>query len=213
MRVFFQIGANDGRDNFNLMVREESPDMVVLVEPNALMIKSLENSYKGVNNVHIFNRAIFYKDDEIVKLVIPASGGVYGTVASNGITYSDNHFSLLPMNGWGKMADMHTISAKTATFDSICDRLNIRDIEYLQIDTEGFDTEIIMMLDLAKYSIRKIMFEKWTFQPEEFTKFNSEIADRLGTNGIKMALDKLVNHGYRISDINGDFLAEKVPVA
>lgn len=48
------------------------------------------------------------------------------------------------------------------------------DIVILQIDTEGFDTEIIKMIDLSKYTINRIRFEKWGFKTECFTDYHNE---------------------------------------
>ena len=34
MKTFVQIGTNDGNDEFNEIVKEENPDLIILVEPN-----------------------------------------------------------------------------------------------------------------------------------------------------------------------------------
>lgn len=42
MKVFFQIGTNDGNDDFRQMVNKEKPDLVILVEPNPDLIKHIK---------------------------------------------------------------------------------------------------------------------------------------------------------------------------
>jgi len=206
-RIFFQIGTNNGDDLFRNKVKEINPDMVILVEPNQTLINEINENYKDVKNVYIYNNAIYYNNDEIVELYIPAKNGIIGSIADNGHAYCDGNFSLLPMNDWGTKDDMVKFTAKTITFDEICKNHNITEIEYLQIDTEGFDTEIIKMIDLSKYKIKQIRFEKWVFSSECFTHYNNDIANELGINGMNFVMNKLKNNNYiinEISDKDGD---------
>jgi hypothetical protein len=127
-----------------------------------------------------------------------------GTMADNGIIYNNGHFSLLPMNDWGNKNDMVKITSKGITFDKICSIHGITNIDYLQIDTEGFDSEIIKMIDLSKYKINRIRFEKWSFNPENFTNHNEENAHELGINGMNNAINKLHQYNYTINDISDE---------
>ena len=60
MKVFFQIGTNDGNDNFRLICEKNKPDLIVLVEANIKHITSIEDKYRNMSNVHIINKAIYY---------------------------------------------------------------------------------------------------------------------------------------------------------
>jgi len=200
-RVYFQIGTNNGNDNFRRMVQRDKPDLTILVEPNTNLINQIKHNYQGIPNVHIFNNAIYYTNDETVELVIPSKHGVIGARADNGYIYTDVNFSLVPMNDWGKKDDMVKIAAKTITFDEICRVHNISEIEYLQMDTEGFDTEIIKMIDFSKYKIKTLRYEKWGFDTSCFTEYNNDRAASLGKNGMDQAKQKLLDHNYQLSDI------------
>jgi FkbM family methyltransferase len=201
-RVFFQIGTNDGNDLFRDLVIKENPDMVILVEPNKLLINEIKQNYSNIQNVYIYNNAIYYNDDEVIELYIPAKNGIMGTRADNGIVYDSGHFTLLPMNDWGNKNDMVKITSTGITFDKICSTHGITNIDYLQIDTEGFDCEIIKMIDLSKYKINRIRFEKWGFNTECFTDYNKDKADELGVNGMNNAVNKLKEYNYVINDIH-----------
>lgn len=201
-KVFFQIGTNNGNDMFRELVLKNMPDCIILVEPNEKLINEIKQNYSGIENVYIYSNAIYYNDDEIIELYTPGKNGIAGTRADNGIIYTDLHFSLLPMNDWGNKNDMVKITSKSITFDKICDIHSITNIDYLQIDTEGFDSEIIKMIDLSKYKINTIRFEKWGFKPERFTNYHNEKADDLGENGMNNAINKLIKHNYTIKDIN-----------
>jgi FkbM family methyltransferase len=200
-KVFFQIGTNNGNDMFRENVIKSEPDCVILVEPNEELIGEIKKNYNNIKNVYIYNNAIYYNDDETVELYIPAKNGIIGTRADNGIVYSDVHFSLLPMNDWGNKNDMVKIISKCITFDKICSIHNITNIDYLQIDTEGFDSEIIQMINLSKYKINQIRFEKWNFKPECFTNYHEEKSVQLGINGMNNCINKLKEHNYVINEI------------
>ena len=200
-KVYFQIGTNNGNDRFRDLVKQNKPSLIILVEPNPHLIPQIEQNYTGIANVVIYNKAIYYENDNDVELVIPSKNGVMGQRADNGIIYKTGHFSLLPMNDWGEKEDMVKINAKTITFDEICKLNNITKIEYLQIDTEGFDSEIIQMIDLTKYTIHAIRFEIWGFDTKDFTRYNNDIAERLGKNGLSQAITKLKNHNYTLTKI------------
>jgi hypothetical protein len=40
--VYFQIGTNDGADNFRNLVMQNNPDLVILVEPNIDLIDEIK---------------------------------------------------------------------------------------------------------------------------------------------------------------------------
>ena len=110
--------------------------------------------------MYIYNNALYYTNGEDITLYIPSKNDVFGARADNGLVYSDGHFSLVPMNDWGDKNDMVKILAKSITFDEICRRHNITNIEYLQIDTEGFDSEIIHLRTLKTPIFYKLIFVK-----------------------------------------------------
>jgi len=203
-KVYFQIGTNNGNDLFKQLVIKDKPDIIILVEPNEILISEIKQNYSNIENVFIYNNAIYYNDDEILELYIPAKNGILGTRADNNIIYGDVHFSLIPMNDWGNKNDMVKITSKSITFDKICSIHNITNIDYLQIDTEGFDTEIIKMIDLSKYNINKIRFEKWAFKTECFTDYHNEKSQELGINGMNAAINKLINYNYTLNDISDE---------
>ena len=222
MKVYFQIGTNNGNDNFKHLCIQNSPDLIILVEANPMHYNDIVNNYSSIKNVNIVNKAIYYENDQEVELYIPAKDGIYGQAAvqpSTSVvrTYAHGNFSLLPMQDWGEKKNMCTFKTQTITFDKICSDFNIKEIEYLQIDTEGFDSEIIRMIDMEKINIKQIRYEKWNFASEVFNEHNgnNEHIDpnKLGKNGMKLVKEKLEKYGYELKDIRDrygdDILATK----
>ena len=70
------------------------------------------------------------------------------------------------------------------------------------------------MLDLNKYNIKKIRYEKWGFSEDRFTKYNDKKKKELGINGMKLVKEKLLKNGYRLTDIRdedgNDIIAVKI---
>jgi FkbM family methyltransferase len=204
MNVYIQIGTNDGNDNFRKLVLETAPDLVILIEPNPALRPLIEQNYRGIPGVHILTRAIYYNDDTEVELYIPAIGGQEGTPASNGHIFTHVNYSLVPMNDWGNKADMCKIRARTISFDGLCTQFGITEIAYLQMDTEGFDSEIIRMIDFDKYCIRAIRYEKWGFDSKEFTKFSGDKYAQMGVAGMDYVRELLVGRGYVLTDVRDE---------
>lgn len=200
--IFFQIGTNNGNDVFRDKVKKDKPSLIILVEPNKSLISDIKNNYKDIDNVHIFNNAIYYKNNEDIELYIPKNKG-----------YGNGHFSLLPMNDWGEKDTMDKFVTKSITFDEICSQYDIQEIDFLQIDTEGFDSEIIKMIDFNKYNIKQIRFEKWGFDTSCFTRHHRELSNELGVNGMNASIEKLKIHNYSIDEIKdrsgNDIIATK----
>ena len=59
MKTFIQIGVWNGNDEFNKLVKQENPDLVILVEPNSEMNEQIEKNYSDVNSkIHLENTAM-----------------------------------------------------------------------------------------------------------------------------------------------------------
>ena len=69
------------------------------------------------------------------------------------------------------------------------------------MDTEGFDSEIIRMIDFAKYRIHALRYEKWGFSAKEFTKFNSDKSAQMGVAGMDYVRERLIELGYTLTDV------------
>jgi hypothetical protein len=139
-----------------------------------------------------------------VELYIPAQRGIEGTPGTNGHVFTHVNYSLVPMNDWGDKGDMCKIRAKTISFDSLCAQFGITEIAYLQMDTEGFDSEIIRMIDFTKYRIHALRYEKWGFEAKEFTKFSGDKSAQMGVAGMDYVRERLTELGYALNDVQDE---------
>lgn len=204
-KVFVQIGTYTGKDEFNKLVKKHAPSKVILVEPNKAMISRIENNYAGVNNVFLESVAITKTNKREVELVIPKNN-VKGR-SINGIRYKESHFSLLPMDDWGN--DFIRIVTPSMTFNELCEKYEINDIHYLQIDTEGYDAEIIKSIDFDKINIDALKYEIWKFPADCFKRHGAK-AELYGINGMEAAESLLKSLGYTLTQDKSNITAVKV---
>jgi glycosyltransferase involved in cell wall biosynthesis len=161
-----------------------------------------KQNYNNIENVHIYNNAIYYNDDEVIELYIAAKNGIIGTRADNGIIYDSGHFTLLPMNDWGNKNDMVKITSTGITFDKICSSHGITNIDYLQIDLEADMGTTISTLDkLDKEVMDNYKFAVVTFEHDIYRTSNYNTRAR--------SRDIFIKRGYYrvFDDINntGDY--------
>jgi hypothetical protein len=56
-------------------------------------------------------------------------------------------------------SDIEEVDVKIVVFNDLIEKYNISEIEYLFIDTEGYDYQIIKSIDFNKTKINKVKFE------------------------------------------------------
>lgn len=186
---YVQIGVKDGNDEFNQIARRDKPDRVILVEPNPEHIEAIKKNYSGIN-YFIENVAITATEQGTVKLGYPK-------IEDSG------KFSLIPMDSW---KDLIEIEAQSMTFKSLCEKYNVSHIRFLQIDTEGYDSEIIRSIDFRKIKIDIIKYEVWNHGADCFSKYG-EKAKEYGAEGVKIVEKMLSGMGYNFQRDKHDMIA------
>ena len=197
-KIFVQIGTNNGNDDFRNLCRQYKPSLIILVEPNSIHNDSIVTAYEGILAYHIENVAITTQAQNEVTLVIPKNRPKM---------YNTGNYSLLPMDDWGD--DFNKVVSKGITFSQLCENYGITEIEYLQIDTEGYDSEIIKSIDFSKVKINKIRYEKWGFPTDAFTRHGDK-GKEYGIAGMKAVHSLLVDLGYVLIEETSDILAIKI---
>ena len=156
---FIQIGAYDGKSNdpiFRYVTQYEWRG--VLVEAQKYAFDLLVKNYSGFNNLCFENLAIgksnlqfaFYK----IKDYIPGLPEWSKRVAS---FYPDiiAKNSLLPKDE----NIVEQITVECISFETLVEKYNIKNLDLLQVDAEGFDYEIIKMIDFNKIKPSIIHFD------------------------------------------------------
>lgn len=151
---FIQIGANDGKrfDPIFEIVTELNL-CGLAVEPVKEYFDELVENYKGTRVVPV-NNAIYNKNQQVT---------IYRAIANDKLPeWTRGVASLNPKHY--KKSGIDSINmieevAEGITFQTLIERYNVNNIDLLQIDTEGYDSEIIKMIPFEKNKPKIIHFE------------------------------------------------------
>ena len=171
---FIQIGANDGKTKDFLHKYVDKYKLKGLfIEPQKDVFEKLLSSYRHNEQVSFANIAIG-KEDGVKQLytVKPALRTEDNFFAVTGIaSFNKEVFETTVMKKVphlieyvsGDIEDYADIvDVKSLTFTNLIDLYKIRHIDYLQIDCEGYDFEIIKMINFDQIRPKVINFEsKW----------------------------------------------------
>lgn len=154
------IGANDGL-SFDDTFQEIHPNKVsgVVVEPSKKYFHLLKENLKGFSKLKFLNVAISNSNDRIKLYQLNENGIKKMPSWGKGLgSFSKNH--LLKFESIIE-DDIEVESVEGKTFCQLCTENLLFNVDYLQIDTEGFDAEIIKMIDFKNFSVKLLKFE-WT---------------------------------------------------
>ena len=161
---FVDIGAHDGISLSNTKFLEDIGWGGVCIEPHPNVYKKLIQNRK----CECFNCAL-WKEDTIVDF-LSLSGytemlsGIYNS-------YDKRHYSRIQgeLSSYGGQSEIIKIDAKK--FESIVTEKNI---DFLSIDTEGSELEILDTIDFNKFNIKVICIENNFFEKKFETFMNSK---------------------------------------
>lgn len=150
-----QIGSNKGNDDLSKYLKENHKqiDFGLFVEANPLHIGNLINCYSCYENVIVENVAIkvpSYNNDN-VKLYYHENDGPMYHIAS---LVKQHILVYYPPEG------LRSFNIPCITLEQLFDKYNITSLDWLLLDIEGIDAEILLTTDWTKYDIKKIEYEK-----------------------------------------------------
>lgn len=151
-----QIGANRGYDDlYNYIQKYNIPiKCIILVEPQKEFNESLTNCYKNYN-VIIENSIIKPKNNLLKTTTLYThSNDLNKEVSSIKKSHVENHNMY-----FGESKIIETI-IECLDIEELFIKYNLQNIDWLLIDIEGLDCDIIQDIDFKKYNISKIEYEK-----------------------------------------------------
>jgi FkbM family methyltransferase len=181
---FIQIGANDGVRFDGLYGIVTARNWTgLLIEPIHKHFTNLARNYSNYKNV------------------LPLNIGIHPTLKNVSIySVKDKALSKYPIwidgcNSFNKDhltkngvldADIDESSVKCDSLMSFVEQFNMYDIDYLQVDTEGFDAEILKLIDFKRLKPSVIKFEWMNLLVHE----QNEIRNILLSQGYKLEIDQ-----------------------
>jgi FkbM family methyltransferase len=156
---YMDIGANDGVTASNTCVFEQLGWRGVCIEPQPEIYKQLRKSRK----CDCYNVAISSQSDDSVEFVIADDHGVN---PCSGLADGFTEYLQTSINERGLKTK--TIKVKTMTFEDVMKNYpDITHIDYMSIDVEGSEVNILETIDFEKYSFGFVSIEG--NEPEKIT--------------------------------------------
>lgn len=205
-----QVGANDGftHDPIHKFIKRDKWRGVLLEPQPDVYHQYLERLHKNSPGIHTLNAALNYQDGTSTIYKVSFSTARWAT----GLTSFDRSVVEKAVNSAYvkdcarqegvsipvKIDDrIQATQIKTISPRTLLEKYQVKTIDWLQIDAEGFDFEIIKMFDIATTQPRVIVFEHFQFSDEERKK----------------CFDYLREHAYQLKPYGRDALAILNPSA
>ncbi len=214
---FIQIGAADGKraDPIYHFVKRYKWEGI-LVEPLPDVFELLKKNYNNVSGLNFENVAISEKNEIREMSRIPLSAveenrvprwafGISSLVPEKTV-FSHKNSSKEVFENLQK--EKITENVKCITLKSLLDKYKIKEIDVLQIDTEGYDVNIINQINFSEFKPKVINFEwQWLIEKEKdsITKHLTSFGYFLYNCGEDMlaSLEQLENYEFDIGKIVG----------
>ena len=184
--VIVQIGTNDGCDDVCAFVKANAETITtcVLIEPLEFLNEQIKQNYANINNVIIENIGIAADNTAAVEREFFYEEN------------SDNYqvSSLIENHAKISIKSSNRIVKKLIKVMNINDlfaKYNLTVIDYLFVDAEGVDVDIIDSINFSQFTIKNILFES-AHSDGNWNK----------SNKYDMLVKKLKTLKYDVSDID-----------
>jgi FkbM family methyltransferase len=155
--IVVQIGTNTGNDHVLRMCKEQEFEMILLVEPFDIHNQTIHSNYSGIANYTIDNVAIVPTSTPWVDLYYTDNDG-----PANHPKKSFEVASIRPDHLVKHNYSYHSLSkvrVPSLTMNEYLDKYSLRRIDYLFLDIEGIDFEVLETIDFDRFDIRNLQIE------------------------------------------------------
>ena len=155
---FIQVGANDGISFdflYSFVVRRKSKGIVI--EPVLDYFNELKDNYKDFPEIIKINKAVHpYEKKVIINKISPNAITKYPDWVKGIASLNSKHYLKTGIDS--KDIIQEIVNASTL-MDIITTNIDMTQLDYFQVDTEGFDYEVIKMIDFNVVKPRIIKYE------------------------------------------------------
>lgn len=191
--VFLEIGANDGVtiDPLKPFI-ERFGWRGVMVEPVPRTFAKLAANYAAYPQVQLVNAAVGKTDGQQTIYAVKEFAGQFERAS---LYASLRKEVVLSQTKWvpNVANEIEEIQVPCYTLNTLLAKTGIGNVDILQVDTEGYDAEIIKMIDFERLNPSIIQFEHDNISKEEM----EDCARLLISRGYKMTRDSLDTMAYR----------------
>jgi len=148
------IGAMDGVSFDNIFDKLTKDDVALFVEPIPHQFKKLQKNVEKLScKVFLENSVVSDRVEDIVMAYLPDAQDFLGGCSSV-VKFGT------PLNRYlAKIDELSYHEAKSVTFDMLCEKYGFDEVDYVQVDCEGYDQVIVDSINIDKYKIKQLKFE------------------------------------------------------
>jgi FkbM family methyltransferase len=178
---FVQVGAHNGNfvDPLHDYVKKYNLKGL-LVEPQPDLFLELQKTYLDYPQLQFANVAVSNSSQTLYTIKDIYKQGIFSTRGTGIASLDREHFKMnlahelellkkqnitLPAKNLDDYVE--AISVKTETFTELLETRAIPKVDYVQIDCEGYDYEIIKMIDFQKFNPQIINYESRFLSPAD----------------------------------------------
>lgn len=164
-----QIGTNNGRDHVRDLCRTSAPEAVYLVEPFSIHAPEIRRQYDGIANVTLDTIAITPTHQDSVRLFYTEEDG-----PEDNANKSYQVASIIPSHIVKHHYDprlFKSVVVPAMTLNEYFASHSLTDIDYLFLDIEGIDFEVLRTIDFSTYTIRHLQIEHLHLNSSDLNAF------------------------------------------
>jgi FkbM family methyltransferase len=169
------IGAMDGVSFDNIFDKLTKDDIALFVEPIPHQFKKLQENVDILPcKVYLENSVVSNKIEDIVMAYLP-NDETFLAGCSSVVKFGT------PLNRY--LAEIDNLSyyeTKSVTFDMLCEKYAFDEVDYVQVDCEGYDQVIVDSIDINKYKIKQLKFETH-YVNNEFLEYYKQKTNPINT--------------------------------
>ena len=169
--IVVQVGTNDGNDHVWNLCKTHTPSFVLLVEPFPVHRPSIERRYAGIPYT-LESSAIICGSDTSITLYYHDLDGPNG--------HPNHKFEVTSMvpdhllkHGYPR-SQLKDIEVPAMTLNALLDKYALTTIDYLFLDVEGIDFDVLKSLDFDRYDIKNLQIEHIHLDKMELNAFMIE---------------------------------------
>ena len=180
--TFIEVGSNDGMQHDPLRpILLKYPWRGVMVEPVPYVFDRLRENYAGRDGILLEKAAIADQTGELPFYHLREARGErvhelpswydgIGSFSREAVLGHSRHIPDIESR-------IVVTSVPCLTFEALCRKHDIRQIDLLLIDTEGYDREVIRNIDFGRWSPSLLVFEHYHLSESDWLAARAQLAD------------------------------------
>ena len=176
-----QVGTNNGNDHVLKLCKENPNASIYLIEPFVIHNEEIQKNYTGISNVSIENVAITPESCDNTTLYYTEQDGPKNDSRKSYQVASIKTDHIVKHDY--DPSQLESITVNALTMNQFFETRRLKTIDYLFLDIEGIDFEVLKTIDFDMFIIRHLQIEHLHLDYIELEKFMKDKGYR-STRGI-----------------------------